>query len=309
MDLTNLRRRFADHHVVLEPDQDTPEWWAGAPSVCRDAGGTFWMACRMREGDSPRGRRGYEIRVLRSEDGLRFERVHSIRREDAPIPGFERPALLFDPPSGGFRLYGCGPFGDGPWCIFRFDDAASPEEFVASSARPVIVPEPPRADTRCNQVAGYKDPFILRAEGQYHCFAIGYDRVERAHHFQSEDGDRWERVGEGPAFDVGGWHAFYTRPACVLPMGAGYLLVYEGSHPTWYDPVYNIATGLAWSADLREFVDLTPDEPLLVSTTPGDYMTWRYSHWMWADGELLVYAEVARPNNTNEIRAWRIALD
>jgi hypothetical protein len=53
-------------------------------------------------------------------------------------------------------------------------------------------------------------------------------------------------------------------------------------------------------------VDLTPHEPLLTSTTPGDCLTWRYSQWMWVEGELFVYAEVARPNNTNEIRMWRL---
>jgi hypothetical protein len=308
MDLSRLRAQFNDYQVVLQPDQDTAEWWAGAPSVCRDAAGTYWMACRMREGDSPRGRRGYEIRLLRSDDGAHFEPVHSIRREDVPIPGFERPALLFDPATGRFNLYACGPYGDGPWCILRFDDAASPTEFVAATARPVIAPQPPPADPRCNAVGGYKDPFVLHASDGYHCFVIGYDRIERTYHFHSQDGWEWERVGDGPAFDGGGWHAFYTRPACVLPLGVGYLLVYEGSDPTWYDPVYNIATGLAWSADLRSFTDLTPAEPLLVSTTPGDYLTWRYSHWLWADGDLLVYAEVARPNNSNEIRMWRLAL-
>jgi hypothetical protein len=305
MDLDALRAQFDEYQVVLEPDEDTPEWWAGAPSVCRDSAGTYWMACRMREGDSPRGRRGYEIRILRSDDGATFEPVHSLRREDVPIAGFERPALLFDEEAGRFSLYGCGPYGDGPWCIFRFQDVASPTEFVASSARPVITPGSATGPSH-NPVRDYKDPFIIRADGVLHCFLIGADRVERAHHFRSEDGDHWEPVGKGPALDHGGWHTFYTRPASVLPIGAGYLLVYEGSHPTWHDPVYNIATGLAWSADLESFVDLTPNEPLLTSTTPGEFMTWRYSHWMWDDGALRVYAEVARPNNTNEIRAWRI---
>ncbi len=306
MSLCQLRQRFDSYQVVLEPDQDTPEWWAGAPSVCRDAEGVFWMACRMREGNSPRGRRGYEIRILRGDDGVHFSAVHSLRREDVPIPGFERPALVYNQREGTFSLYGCGPFADGPWCILRFDDAASPTEFAPSTCRPVIMPDPVPEDTVVSRVVGYKDPFIFDESGLRHCFAIGFDKVERAYHFVSADGETWERVGDGPCFDVGGWHSFFTRPAAVLPVGAGYLLVYEGSHPTWHDPVYNIATGLAWTPDLQEFVDLTPDEPLLTSTTPGDYLTWRYSHWMWVEGDLFVYAEVARPNNTNEIRMWRL---
>ena len=45
----------------------------------------------------PRGLRGYEIRILKSEDGIKFKKVHAIKREKVPIPGFERPALLIDP--------------------------------------------------------------------------------------------------------------------------------------------------------------------------------------------------------------------
>ena len=48
--------------------------------------------------------------------------------------------------------------------------------------------------------------------------------------------------------------------------------------------------------------DLTPDEPLLKSTTPGDYHTWRYSHWLTVGEQVYVYFEAARANNTNEIR-------
>jgi len=306
MDLDGLRAKFARYEVVLEPDEDTPEWWAGAPSVCRDARGTFWMACRMREGQSPRGLRGYEIRILRSDDGVRFEAVHSIPRQQVPIPGFERPAILYDAQSDRFSLYGCGPYEEGPWCILRFDDAACPTDFVPATCRPVISPGPPPRDNRISHVSGYKDPFIFCENGVFHCFTIGVFRAERTYHFTSYNGESWQMVGQGPAFDQGGWHSFCTRPASVLPLGAGYLLVYEGAASDWYDPVYNIATGLAWTPDLLQFEDLTAEEPLLVSTTPGDYFTWRYSHWMWVEDELFVYAEVARPNNTNETRLWRL---
>lgn len=82
--------KFRNYTVILVPDKNEPEWWAGAPSIARDKKGTFWLACRMRTAASPRGLRDYEIRILRSRDGINFEKVHSIRREDVPIPGFER---------------------------------------------------------------------------------------------------------------------------------------------------------------------------------------------------------------------------
>ncbi len=98
-----------------------------------------------------------------------------------------------------------------------------------------------------------------------------------------------------------------SRPASVVPLPVGYLFVYEGSNVKWYDPIYNIATGLAFTFDLHHVVDLTPESPLLVSTTPSPlFSTWRYSHWMLVDGEIWAYAEVGRPNMSNEVRLFRL---
>jgi hypothetical protein len=52
-----IPRRFEKYDVVLEPDKNE-----------RDKQGVFWLAARMRTADSPRGNRGYEIRILRSAD-------------------------------------------------------------------------------------------------------------------------------------------------------------------------------------------------------------------------------------------------
>ena len=295
--------------VVLRPDKDEAEWWAGAPSVARGADGVFWMACRMRTADAPRGLRGYEIRILRSEDGEHFDVAGHIRREDVPIPGFERPALLVDPKTGLFKLYACGPWQGGPWCIVKFDDAATPLDFTPGSARPVIAPRTP-AHERDVPPAGYKDPFILYAEGAYHAYVIGYaHRNERIFHFRGEDGEAWEPVGNPYAsmMPLDGWHDYFVRPACVLPVGAGFLFVYEGSKTTWYDPVYNIATGLAYTFDLDHVIDLTPEAPLAISTTPSaKFSTLRYSHWMRNGAETWVYAEAACPNDSNEVRLFKI---
>jgi hypothetical protein len=308
-DFGTLPEQFRRYDVILEPDKDEAEWWAGAPSAVRDDTGTFWLACRMRTADSPRGLRGYEIRVLRSEDGVHFEKAHSIRREDVPIPGFERPALLIDPTTKRFKLYGCGPWEGGSWSIFKFDDAEDPTKFKPASARPVIQPLT-RKGPRDVPPAGYKDPFIIHAQGVYHCYVIGANRgTERMYHFTSRDGETWKPLGSPyeSMMDLRGWHDFFIRPACVLPIGIGYLFIYEGSNANWHDPVYNIATGLGFTFDLHHVVDLTPESPLLISTTPSDlFHTWRYSHWMHVGDEIWAYAEVARPNRSNEIRLFRL---
>lgn len=301
--------RFQHYQVILEPDRNEPEWWAGAPSVVRDGAGVFWMACRMRTAESPRGLRGYEIRILRSEDGLTFQKVHSIHRDQVPIPGFERPALLIDPVSHQFKLYGCGPWREGPWRIIKWADVELPTQFDPSSARPVIEPI---AKTYARDVIPleYKDPVIIHTGDCYHCYVIGYLRQnERIFHFSSADGEKWEPVGNpyDSIMDLTGWHDFFVRPASILPLGFGYLFVYEGSNTTWYDPVYNIATGLGFTFDLHHITDLTPDAPFVVSSTPSPFFsTFRYSHWMRVGEEVWVYAEVARPNRTNEVRLFRL---
>jgi len=300
MKLDAIEKGLARYEVVLEPDENIPEWWAGAPSVVRAPDGVFYLAARMREGRSPRGRRGYEVRILKSTDGgRRFEPVHRITREAASVPGFERPALALDPHTGRFKLYGCAGLPDG-WVILKWDDADNPAKFDAGTARPVLVAQKPEEGFA--GVAGFKDPVVFWDGDRWRMFVIGYDYVERIHHFQSRDGEDWRPAAEGPVMENAGWHNFYTRPASVVPLAVGYLFIYEGSNMCWRDPVYNIATGLAYSPDLVRFIDLTPEAPLLRSTTPGAYHTWRYSHWLQAGNRLQVYFEAARPNNTNEIR-------
>ena len=295
--------------VVLKPDKDEAEWWAGAPSVTRGADGIFWMACRMRMAEAPRGRRGYEIRILKSSDGEHFDVAGRITRESVPIPGFERPALLNDPKTGKYKLYACGPWNDGPWCIIKFEDAVSPVSFNPVTARPVIVPRS-KNDERDLPPVEYKDPFILFAEDAFHCYVIGYVRQnERIFHFQSPDGESWEPVGNPyePIMSLSGWHDFFVRPSSVVPVGAGYLFVYEGSKTTWRDPVYNVATGMAYTFDLHHLIDLTPDSPIAISSTPSKtFATFRYSHWLRVGGEVWVYAEVTCPNDTKEIRLYKL---
>ena len=296
---------FSSYEVVLKPDKEEVDWWAGAPSVTRDDRGIFYLAARMRETVSPKGRRGYEIRILESPDGIHFQPVHSIKREEVPVFGFERPSLLYDKGSGRFKLYLCGGLKerDGKWGIIKLDDAENPKKFNPRSPRIVLNPSvrTDQKDIRLNAI-GYKDPFIIKVDDEYHMYVIGTDYVERTYHFVSGDGEKWLACGVGPVFDCSGWHNFFTRPASVLPLDVGFLFVYEGSHSSWFDPVYNIATGLAYTPDLNTIVDLTPNKPILKSPATGaDYHTWRYSHWMKVENEIYVYAEVRRPNGTNEI--------
>jgi hypothetical protein len=300
--MLNLGPDFSKYEIILQPDQIEPGWWAGAPSVTVDADGVFHLAARMRYTLSPPGIRGYEIRILRSEDGIHFTPVHSITREAAGVRGFERPALVQNPETGRWRLYCCTDLEGLGWTIIVFDEADSPEQIDPATARNALEPPAPHGILI---TPGYKDPFVFLHEGQWHLLAIGIDHVERLWHFTSPDGYAWTPSPNAPLFDNGGWHNLYTRPACVLRQDPGWLLVYEGCNAAWHDPNYNIATGLAYTANFERVTDLTPDAPLVESSTPGAYRTWRYSHWLRYNGQLWVYAECARADDTNEIRLFR----
>jgi len=309
--LAKAADHFSDYDVVLKPDKDAPEYWAGAPSVVRDENGTFWMACRMRSPEHPRGLRGYEIRILKSDDGIHFEKYHSILRQEVPIPGFERPALLIDPRTRKFKLYICGPWQEGPWSIIKFDDTEDLKKIDYASAR-VVISAPERSHPRDVSVKEYKDPVIIYTQGKYHCYVIGYiRRNERIFHFESTDGEKWDPVGNinQPVMELDSWHNFFIRPSGILPLGMGYLFIYEGSSTEWYDPVYNIGIGLGYTFDLHNIIDLTRESPVALSTTPGNFHTFRYTHWMWVNGKIWVYAEVARPNDSHEIRLFKIKME
>lgn len=305
-----ITAQFNEYEVVVPSPKDAPEWWAGAPSVLRDDQGVFWMAARMRTADAPRGLRGYEIQILRSEDGITFDLAHRIKREDVPIGGFERPVLLQDSETGKYKLYGCGPWGDAEeWTILKWDDADSPTEFDPTTAKPVIAPRP-KSYERDIRPDGYKDPVIIHTQGVYHCYVIGtMRRTERIYHFTSQDGEDWEPVGNyyDSIMDLTGWHDFYVRPSSILPMDVGYLFIYEGSNVAWNDPVYNMGIGIAFTSDLHTIQELSVNGPIAISSTPSKrFHTFRYSHWMRVGEEVWVYAEVTKPNESHEIRLFRL---
>ena len=208
--------------------------------------------------------------------------MHQIQRQEVPIPGFKRPALLIDPATKKFKLYACGPWKEGSWSIIKFDDADDLTQFNPSTAKPVIQ-ESQKSYARDVSVLEYKDPTIIYAQNDYHCYVIGYiRRNKRIFHYTSPDGESWKPLGDvnQPIMDLKSWHNFFIRPASVLPLGIGYLFVYEGSSTQWYAQVNNIGTGFGFTFDLHNITDLTTASPIVISTAPGDFYTWRCSDWL-----------------------------
>lgn len=298
---------YTQYHTAVKPEQDEPDWWAGAPSVVRAMDGTIWLACRMREAESPRGERGYEIRLLRSADGYDFEPVHAIHRDELGTVSVERPALVQNPLSGKFRLYICRAGKPEPsgWYVAALADVDDPRELDPRTAEKVLGGDPGTPSQ------GMKDPFVLVVGGLCHMFFIGYGLSGGARELPyvatSPTGRRFA-VPREPLLHNTGWHTHYTRPACVMPMGGVFVLYYEGSGADWFDPPYNIQGGIAVSTDLRAFEDVTPTAPIFTSPTPGRYGTLRYTDYLCLEDRVLFYYEAARENDSFELRVTEVLL-
>src|SRR6056297_852177 len=135
--LNQLKKAMDHYEVILEPEKNEKDWWAGAPSVVLTPNGKFFLAARMREPISPRGRRGYENRILESEDGIHFETIKKIHREEADVPVFERPSLVQNPLTKKITLFGCSVLENG-WAIWKMEDVDHPEEIDPTTLKPVL---------------------------------------------------------------------------------------------------------------------------------------------------------------------------
>jgi hypothetical protein len=295
---------------------------AGSPSAMYDANaGEFWLTYRS-AADGPRI---CELHIAKSKDGRKFMDVQVWNIT------CERSCLLKDPRSGKFKLYLCTTWnfglgarkfeppvpvgrdaaGDSWWVILKLDDVENPADFKLDTAR--IVLQPSAAGVDWNQV---KDPYVVTIGNRYYMYYNGRGKYVQCCLATSLDGETWQRHPANPVIPQGGWHDFYTRPACIVPAGSHYLFYYEGSNREWVAPVYTMATGLAVTTDLEHIVDMTPDAPILKSPTPGPTpwggganFTLRYMDAVALDDRILYYYEAATEDGCNELRLTEMRLD
>ena len=114
----------------MPPPGTEPGTWAGAPSAAR-SNGDIYLAYRLRR---PIGQgRGYAVAVARSADGVHFETLLTIGKEEMDTESLERPALV-QTPDGTWRLYlSCATTGTKHWRV-EVLEADHPAGFEAGSA-------------------------------------------------------------------------------------------------------------------------------------------------------------------------------
>ena len=283
--------------VVVEPEHGGPGSWAGAPSAVL-ADGSIHLAYRLRR---PVGLgRGYANVVARSSDGIRFETVATLRREDFGGDSLERPCLVRTP-DGRWRVYvSVATTGSKHWRVDLLE-VDRLEDLDAVDRRTVMPGD--------EQLA-VKDPVVRLVDGTWHAWASRHplddpdatDRM-RTDHATSPDGVTWEWHGSALAGRPGEWDARGVRVAEVL-LDHG-LAFYDGratAEQNWEEQ-----TGLATVDRLGRW-SAVGDRPVGVS--PHGLGGLRYVTAVpLPDGTVRLYVEVTRADGAHDLRTLLVAAD
>jgi hypothetical protein len=279
-----------DARVVVPAPGNGPGNWAGAASAVLVDGVTY-LTYRLRrplvEG------RGVATAVARSTDGVTFEPVCEVHRDEFGAESFERPVIV-QRPDGGWRLYlSCASPGSKHWWIEALD-AERPEE-LPTGKRTVVLPG--------DDTVAVKDPVITVRDGQWEMWLCEHpltepgeeDRMSTSY-LTSSDGLSWTRHGTvlEPRPDL--WDARGVRVTTVISHDP-LVVLYDGrarAEDNWHE-----TTSVA-RADATGQLHADPDAPVLCSRDSDGAL--RYATAVrQPDGSTRFYFELARPDGAHDL--------
>ncbi len=295
--------------VVLEPETAGSGSWVGAPSVLRDGEDVVLTYRRRRPRGLPSDR-GYSNTIAVSHAGGPFRDVAALTKEDLEAASLERSALVRDTVGGGWVwLVSFVDPADGRWRIDAFR-AATLTGLPRGERTTVLTAESTGSE-------GVKDPVPVRAGDRLWLlvsWAEGSGASAQAMHgtadayntglvrcgtalASSDDLRRW--AWHGPCLRTGdGWDRYQARLTTVVPVGPGWMGLYDGSARV--EENYEERLGLAAATDLAAWRTLTPQGPAVVSN--GTTGSVRYADVLPDTAGLWVYFECSRPDGAHDLR-------
>ncbi len=278
-----------------------PGFWAGGPSAVR-GDDAIYLAYRLRRPVNEG--RGYANVLARSVDGVSFETVALVHRDEMNCASLERPALVRRP-DGGWRLYvSLSTRGSKHWWIEAID-AGRPDDLSAESR---TMSWPGDATT------AVKDPVVLVDEqGIWHAWVCchpldvpGEEDRMASRYARSIDGLSWTwgDIVLAPATD--GWDRRGRRVTAIIPRSDGTVVgYYDGradATENWYE-----RTGRLIGSSIDATLTVATPDVAIGSPHPGG--TLRYASVIdLGDGTGRAYFEAAAADGSNEIRTQVIIL-
>jgi predicted GH43/DUF377 family glycosyl hydrolase len=278
--------------VAIEPPGTEPGTWSGAPSAVRD-GDEIILAYRLRR---PIGQgRGYAVAIARSADGVHFETIQVITRDEMDTESLERPALV-QTESGTWRLYlSCATWGTQHWRV-ELLEAKSPDAFDARQ-RTVVLPG--------DAVTAVKDPVIINRDDAWHLWASVHPLDDPAStdrmttdYATSPDGIDWTWHGHALTPRPGEWDSRGVRVSAVRVTQGEIVAYYDGraSAAENYEERTGVAVGE--SPDALTAIGIVP-----VGAPPAGQGGLRYLTIVdLGDGRERWYYELTRPDGLHELR-------
>jgi hypothetical protein len=232
--------------------------------------------------------------VARSADGVHFETLLTIGKQEMSTESLERPALVRTP-AGTWRLYlSCATAGTKHWRV-EVLEADSPAAFDARQRRVIL---PGDAGT------AVKDPVIVHHDSMWHLWASVHplddpDQTDRmvTEYASSTDGLEWDWRGTALSPRPGEWDARGVRVSAVRLDGGAIVAYYDGRATAAenYEERTGVATGTKPAA-------LTAVSSVRAAQSPHGGGLRYLSILDLGDGHERWYYELTRADGAHEIR-------
>ena len=284
-----------DAAIAVTPPGAGSGYWAGGPSAVATEDGVY-LAYRLRR---PVGvGRGYAVAIAFADDGVNFETLTVVSKEEMDTESLERPELV-RLQDGRWRLYlSCATTGTKHWRV-EVTDASHPREFDVRR-REVMLP----GDVTKRAV---KDPVIQHRDGKWHLWATIHPLTDpnetdqmTTEYATSADGLDWTWHGTALSGRPGEWDSRGARVTAVRFDGQSVTAYYDGRASAAEN--YEERTGVAVGADPAALISTSVPGAGPAAFSPYRGGGLRYMELLnLPGGRTRIYYEMTQPDGSHAL--------